>query len=247
LRTDAPSGFDVGLSLTHGDRRMDRLRLAATAAFSAALIAGASLAQTPPPAPPPTPAPAPTPDAAQTPPTPPAPEAPPAPPPPPPPPPLKPLPTDPEAVRVLDILDRVCAPLVRGGAVKTIAQTVGLRVNGDGDMILGQDGGRRMIIHPPTTANPNNCSITVRYVAGEEGAIRDGLEAWSQRRDPMLGPDKVAVQSPEDGGVSVTSTWLGYANGKEEGVVLILHNKADGTPQNGHIGEAQILYSYRSY
>jgi len=150
-------------------------------------------------------------------------------------------------VRVLDILDRVCAPLVRGADVKTTAKTVGLRINGDGDLILSQDGGRRMIIQAPTVANPNNCSMTVRYVAGEDVAIRDGLEAWSERRDPALAPDKVAAQNPEDGGVSVTSTWLGYANGKAEGVVFILHNKADGTPQGGHIGEAQVLYSYRSY
>jgi len=229
---------------------MDRLRLAATAAFSLSLLAGAASGQTPPPPPsdaPPAPTPPPAPDAAQTPVTAPAPEAAPAPPPPPPPPPLKPLPTDPEAVRVLDMLDRVCAPLARGGNVKTTAQAVGMRINGDGDMILGQDGGRRIIVHPPTTANPNNCSMTVRYVAGEEAPIRDGLEAWSERRDPPLGPDKVAVQNPEDGGVSITSTWLGYANSKVEGVVLIVHNKADGTPQGGHIGEAQVLYSYRSY
>lgn len=220
---------------------MDRLRLAATAALTLSLLAGAASGQAPPP---PAAAP-PTPEAAQAPATPPAPEAPPAPPPPPPP--MKPMPTDAEAVRVLDMLDRVCAPLVRGANVKTTAQTVGLRINGDGDLILSQDGGRRMIIRPPTTANPNNCSMTVRYVAGEDAAIRDGLEAWSERRDPPLAPDKVAVQNPEDGGVSVTSTWLGYANGKAEGVVLVLHNKADGTPQGGHIGEAQVLYSYRPY
>ena len=222
---------------------MDRLRLAATAAFSVSLLAGAALGQTPPPAAPATPATPLAPDAAQTPATPPAPEAPPAPPPPPP----EPLPTDPEAVRVLDLLDRVCAPLVRGATIKTVASSVGLRVNGDGYMILGQDNGRRMIIQPPNTANPDNCSITVRYVAGEDAAILQGLQAWSARRDPPLAPDKVAVKTPEDGGVSVISTWLGYANGKAEGVVFILHNKTDGTPQGGHIGEAQVLYSYRPY
>jgi hypothetical protein len=229
---------------------MDRLRLAATAAFSLSLMAGAALAQTPPPADAPAPpapplaaAPPTAPDAAQTPAAPTAPEAPPAPPPPP----LHPMPTDAEAVRVLDILDRVCAPLVRGANLKSTASSVGMRINGDGDMILGQDGGRRMIVTPPSVANPNNCTITVRYVAGEEGAILEGLQAWTDRRDPRLAPDKTAAQSPENGGVSVTSTWLGYANSKAEGVVFILHNKTDGTPQGGHIGEAQVLYSYRSY
>jgi hypothetical protein len=159
------------------------------------------------------------------------------------------MPTDAEAIRVLDILDRVCAPLVRGANLKSTAQTVGMRISGDDDKILNlsQDGGRRIIVAPPTVANPSNCTMTVRYVAGEEAAILEGLQAWSDRRDPQLAPDKVAVQNPEDGGVSVTSTWLGYANGKAEGVVFIVHNKADGTPQSGHIGEAQVLYSYRSY
>jgi hypothetical protein len=213
--------------------------------MSLSLLAGAALAQTPPP--PPAPATPPAPDVAQTPAATPAPEAPPAPPPPPPPPPPKPLPTDPEAVRVLDMLDRVCAPLVRGAAVKATASTVGARVNGDGDILLGQDGGRRILIQAPTVANPTNCTMSVRYVAGEETAIGQGLDAWASRRDPPMAPDKVAVKTPEDGGVSVVSTWLGYAGGKAEGIVFILHNKPDGTPQGGHIGEAQVLYSYRSY
>jgi len=219
---------------------MDRLRLAATAAFSAALIAGAAAAQTAPstdtpPAPP-------APDAAQAPPPAPAPEAPPAPAAP-----TKPLPTSGIAAYVVGDLEKVCAPLVRGANIKQTASANSMRINGDGDLVQGLEAGHRIVIQAPTTANPNNCTITVRYLAGEDGAIFDGIDAWAQRRDPPLAPDKVAAQSPEDGGVSVTSTWLGYANSKAEGLVFILHNKADGTPQGGHIGEAQVLYSYRSY
>ena len=217
---------------------MDRFRLAATAAFSLSLLAGAATAQTTPPAE--APAPPPAPDAAQ----PPAPaaEAPPAPPAP-----THALPTAGIAAYVVAGLDKACAPMVRGAAVKATASANGMRVNGDGDLVEGLDNGRRITIQAPTTANPNNCTLTVRYVAGEDGAILEGLQAWAERRDPPLAPDKTAAQSPEDGGVSVTSTWLGYANGKAEGVVFILHNKTDGTPQGGRIGEAQVLYSYRSY
>jgi len=223
---------------------MDRFRLAATAAFSALLLSGAASAQTPPPpadtATPPAPAPAP--DAAAPAPAP-APDAPPAPPPPP----SKPLPTAGIALSLLSTLDKACAPLTRGAQPKPTAAAAGMRINGDGDLILGLDAGRRITIQAPSVANPNNCTLTVRYQAGEDAAILDGLQAWAERRDPPLAPDKVAAQLPENGGVSVTSTWLGYANGKAEGVVYILHNKADGTPQGGRMGEAQVLYSYRSY
>ncbi len=223
---------------------MDRFRLAATAAFSALLLTGAASAQTPPPAdttaaPPPAPAP----DAAQAPAPAPAPEAPPAPPPPPP----KPLPTAGIAMNVLSALDRACVPLTRGAQVKPTASAAGMRVNGDGDLTVGLDGGRRIVIQAPSVANPNNCAMTVRYQAGEDAAILDGLQAWGQRRDPPLAPDKVAASTPEDGGASVVSTWIGAGQTKVEGVVYILHNKADGTPQGGRIGEAQVLYSYRPY
>ena len=165
----------------------------------------------------------------------------------PPPAPTHALPTGGIAAYVNAGLDKACAPMVRGATVKATASAAGMRVNGDGDLVEGLDGGRRITIQAPTTANPNNCTLTVRYVAGEDGAILEGLQAWSERRDPPLTPDKTAAQSPEDGGVSVTSTWLGYANGKAEGIVFILHNKTDGTPQGGRMGEAQVLYSYRSY
>jgi len=204
---------------------MDRFRLAATAAFSVSLMAAAAAAQTPPPS-----------DAPAAAPTPPAPPA-----------PTTPLPTSGIAANVLAGLDKACAPLVRGAAVKPTASAAGLRINGDGDLVWGLDGGRRITIQPPDTANPNNCTLTVRYAAGEETAILDGLNAWAQRRAPPLAPDKIAEKSPEDGGFSVISTWLGYADHKVEGVVFILHNKADGTPEAGRIGEAQVLYSYRSY
>jgi len=217
---------------------MDRFRLATTAAFSLSLMAGAAAAQTAPPAD--APATTPAPDAVQ----PPAPaaDAPPAPPAP-----THALPIGGIAAYVVTGLDKACAPMVRGAAVKATASANSMRINGDGDLVEGLDNGRRITIQAPTTANPNNCILTVRYVAGEDGVILEGLQAWAERRDPPLTPDKVAAQSPEDGGVSVTSTWLGYANSKAEGIVFILHNKTDGTPQGGRIGEAQVLYSYRSY
>ncbi len=207
---------------------MYRFRLAAATAASLSLLAGAAASQTPPAdtAPPPAPVS----------------EA-----PPPPPAPTHALPTSGIAAQVVSGLDKACAPMVRGAAVKATASANGMRVNGDGELVLGLDGGRRITIQPPTTANPNNCTLTVRYAAGENAAILEGLQAWTERRDPPMAPDKVAVQTPEDGGVAVTSTWLGYANGKAEGAVFILHNKTDGTPQGGRIGEAQVLYSYRSY
>jgi len=217
---------------------MDRFRLAATAAFSLSLMAGSAIAQT---APADAPASAPAPDAAQ------ATPAPAADAPAPPPAPTHALPTAGIALNVVTGLDKACAPMVRGATAKATASANGMRINGDGDLVQGLDNGRRITIQAPTTANPNNCTLTVRYVAGEDGAILEGVQAWAERRDPPLAPDKVGAQSPEDGGVSVTSTWLGYANSKAEGIVFILHNKADGTPQGGRIGEAQVLYSYRSY
>jgi hypothetical protein len=150
-------------------------------------------------------------------------------------------------MNVLSALDRACAPLTRGAQAKPTASAAGMRINGDGDLTLGLDGGRRIIIQAPSVANPNNCTMTVRYQAGEDAAILDGLQAWVERRDPPLSPDKVAAQTPENAGVSVISTWIGSSQPKVEALVYILHNKADGTPQGGRIGEAQVLYSYRPY
>ena len=156
-----------------------------------------------------------------------------------------PLPTTGVAVPVLSALDHACIPLIGGKDAKAVAQAAGMRINGDGDLYLSLDGGQKIVVQPPSLSNPTNCAITVTYGVGGGDAMLDGLQAWAAQRPTPLPADKVAQQTPEDGGVSVISTWAFYGTASTEGLMLVQHKKADGSPLNANREEAEVLFSIR--
>jgi hypothetical protein len=168
----------------------------------------------------------------------------PAPTPAPPPAPL-PLPTTGEAVQVLAALDNACIPLIGHGDARTVAKAAGMRVNGDGQLYLSLPGGDKITVSPPSAANPTNCGMSVVYDTGGGDALRDGLAAWASHRPAPLAPDKVAVSAPEDGGVSIISTWVDYGATQTEGLIFIQHKKADGSPLNSSHEQADVTLSIR--
>jgi len=209
------------------------MKLGSSLAFLAVLTtAGPVFAQATTETPPPPPAATPAPDAT------------PAPTPAPAPAPL-PLPTTGEAVQVLAALDNACVPLIGGAEPRATAKAAGLRVNSDGDLYLNLPGGDKIVVSVPSKANPTNCMMSVTYDTGGGDALRDGLAAWASHRPAPLAPDKVAASSPEDGGVSIVSTWVDYGATKTEGLIFIQHKKADGSPLNASHEQADITLSIR--
>jgi hypothetical protein len=156
-----------------------------------------------------------------------------------------PLPTTGEAVQVLAALDNVCIPLINHADVRATAKAAGMRVNGDGQIYLSIPGGDKITVAPPSPANPTNCGMTVVYDTGGGDALRDGLAAWASHQPTPMPPEKAAVSNPEDGGVSIISTWVNYGATTTEGLIYIQHKKADGSPLNATHEQADVILSIR--
>jgi hypothetical protein len=200
------------------------IRLALLALFAAA--ATTAMAQTPDTPPAPSVSEAPAPPAAAT---------PPAPPPP---------PTG-DAAQVIAVLDRFCAPAIRGEKPEGLATGLGLRKNRDGDFVLSLGGAKRITVSPPNPSNPTVCSLNVLYDVGGAEPIETALNNWAlAHANPYVRARNHETSQVGDE-THVTSTWSAVEADGDEGLVFIQARTADNKPLNGRADQATILFSVR--
>ena len=237
------------------------MRTAALVSFAlAAGLAGAALAQepaaqpAPPPAAPatqPAPAPAPTQPSA-TPPaaTPPAPAAeqpaaPPAAPEPPPPA----LPTTGDGAVIINVLEKVCVPLVRGGNLDQLAPTVGAKKNrrdGTWQMPLGGDRAYTLTVQP-SGVNKDVCQAEVHFAAGQDAPIVKAVNIWSFLHKPelILQANYVAVEG--DGVKRVRKSWEHLESASSTAVNFTTWRKPDDTALNRGYDTGWLFYQERHF
>ena len=236
------------------------MRTAALVSFAlAAGLAGAALAQepaaqpAPPPAAPatqPAPAPAPTQPSA----TPPAattpapaaeqPAAPPAAPEPPPPA----LPTTGDGAVIINVLEKVCVPLVRGGNLDQLAPTVGAKKNRrDGTWQLPLGGASRdytITILPPGS-NKDVCQAEVHYAIGGDSDIYKAINIWSFLHKPELLATANYVQTGPDNIKRVQRSWEHLESASSTAVNFTTWKKPDDTSLNKGYDTGMLFYQER--
>ncbi|MFZ5669576.1 MAG: hypothetical protein ACOY4K_08780 [Pseudomonadota bacterium] len=211
-------------------------RLALLPLAAAGLIAGAAIAQeTPAPAPE---TPAPAPEAAPPVEVPPAPDAPPAPPPPPP------APTDITSLAVINTLERVCAPMVRGTNIAQVAPSLGFKKKKDVWVWTYQKGFTVSI--QPSTTNPNVCTIDLNHpveAVAPAATLATDLHYWAQRQGGgwYLARFDRFVSDME----RTTRSWERENGAETEALVLMTERKIDGRPVNAKYDHTQVLFSVR--
>lgn len=224
------------------------MRVALLALVAAGAISSVAIAQdapAPQPAPPAEPAPAPdaapaTPPAPEAPPAPdaapaPAPEAPPAPPPEPPR-----TPTDATSLAVLNVLERICLPLAKGGDLPSLAKPLGFKLKKD-LWVQQYAKGYTISVHP-VGSNPGVCNVDIDHpIDGVKEVIID-LHNWAMGRDWTLYRNDKYVTDKERS----TRSWEKNTDTSQEAVVLVTVRKTDGTPLSGRADHSELLYSYKA-
>lgn len=221
-------------------------RLALLSLTAAAIVASTAVAQeqpSPPMAPvaPEAPA-APAPDAppVPTPPAdvPPAPEAPPAPPPPPP------EPTDITSLAVINTIERVCSPMVRGTNIAQVAPALGFKKKRDVWTWVYQKGYSVSI--QPSSTNPTVCTIDVNHPVesvAPAATLATDLHYWAQRQGGgwyLARFDKYVTDMER-----TTRSWEKEGDTEGQALVLMTERKTDGSPVNAKYDHTQVLFSIR--
>lgn len=221
-------------------------RLALLSLTAAAIVASTAVAQeqpSPPMAPvaPEAPA-APAPEAppVPTPPAdvPPAPEAPPAPPPPPP------EPTDITSLAVINTIERVCSPMVRGTNIAQVAPALGFKKKRDVWTWVYQKGYSVSI--QPSSTNPTVCTIDVNHPVesvAPAATLATDLHYWAQRQGGgwyLARFDKYVTDMER-----TTRSWEKEGDTEGQALVLMTERKTDGSPVNAKYDHTQVLFSIR--
>ena len=146
----------------------------------------------------------------------------------------------PEAVALQTALERVCMPLIAGEDPDRVAKTAGLRER-DGQWALGIDGGKQILVLPPSVANPNVCSLTVTYDVDGGKPLLELMNAWALANRLEVR----RVREPSEGPLRDrwTSSWEGEADGRSTALVFSEEKTKDGRPVGRDLDQATVLLS----
>lgn len=213
-------------------------RLALLSLTAAGLLAGAAVAQEQP-APAPAPALAPV-EAAPVVAAPveavPVEEAPPAPPP---------AATDATSLAVMDVIERVCTPMVRGTPIAQVAPALGFKRKRDVWTWVYQKGYQLSI--QPSFTNPNVCTIDVNHPVesvAPAATLATDLHYWAVRQGGgwyLARFDKYVTDMER-----TTRSWEKEGDAEGEALVLMTERKVDGQPVNPKYDHTQVLFRIRA-
>jgi hypothetical protein len=223
------------------------MRIAIASLILAAGLAGAVQAQVPatqPAAPAATPT-APAPDAAAPPAAPAAPVAAPAEAAPPPPT----LPTEGTGAAVLQVLEKICIPAVRGQSLDALAKGMRLKNNrrdGTWTMALGGDKAYVIIVQPQYSQK-DVCRAEIRYPIGEDKPIVSALNVWSFLHQPELILQANYVNTDPDGVKRVRKSWEALQANASTAVNFTVERTAADAPLGKNYDRGQLYYQERKF
>lgn len=154
--------------------------------------------------------------------------------------------TDPMALQVLGVLDKICKPAVVGGDFQALVKAAGLKKKKEQwVMDLGKP---YLIALDNPGSNKNVCTLTIQYAQGDEQAqaLATALHDWATWENSpqlrLIRNDQIAGSDFRRFTVSWDDAW---ANGAA-GLVYMRLKKPDGSSVGKNYEQAQILYSTTS-
>ena len=154
--------------------------------------------------------------------------------------------TDPMALQVLGVLDKICKPAVVGGDFQALVKAAGLKKKKEQwVMDLGKP---YLIALDNPGSNKNVCTLTIQYAQGDEQAqaLATALHDWATWENSpqlrLIRNDQIAGSDFRRFTVSWDDAW---ANGAA-GLVYMRLKKPDGSSVGKNFEQAQILYSTTS-
>lgn len=157
------------------------------------------------------------------------------------------MPTSGPEAQIIDVINRVCKPLVKGGDFDQLASATGYKKNKREGTYVGT------LVEKPYTitiwpqgSNKDVCRLTVNYALDGEKPIIVGLNIFSYLHDPRLEPQRNDFV-PGAEFKRITNSWEYYTDKESTGLVFVQLKKLDGTPVNKNFDTGEILYSERKF
>ncbi|HEY9217977.1 MAG TPA: hypothetical protein VIO94_08010, partial [Phenylobacterium sp.] len=159
--------------------------------------------------------------------------------------PLPTLPTTGDGAVLIDVIQRVCMPLVKGGNADQIAKAYGMKKSKQ--RYVATLGAKPYLIAlEPQGGNKDVCEVTIEYAPGGEQPIVQALHTWAFLHQPQLTPYRSDIRpDPLNGNQKlITRSWE-HVDAPHFGLVFVQQKKNDDTPVGKNFDRAKLLYQER--
>jgi hypothetical protein len=161
------------------------------------------------------------------------------------------LPTSGDGYEIIQLLEKVCVPAVRGQKLDDVAKANGFKLNRREQTWakpLGSENRAYQIIVFPTGSNTSVCSAELRFAVGQDVDIVKALNIWSFLRQPPLEPTANYTQPVDPDGLKrVRRSWEYLTSTDSIGLNFSTVRKPDDTPVNPKFDTATIQYQERKF
>ena len=157
------------------------------------------------------------------------------------------LPTTGDGAVLLNIVEKVCVPLVRGGKLEDLAKANGFKLNrrdATWSMPLGGDKNYTVTMFP-SGVNKDACRGEVHYALGGEKPIVSAFNVWSFLHQPELILQANYVNTDADGVKRVRKSWEHLDSTSSTAINFSTMTKPDDTPLNKNFATAEFVYQER--
>lgn len=158
------------------------------------------------------------------------------------------LPTTGAEGQIIDVINRVCKPLVKGGDFKALAGGMqGYKLNKRDGTYVGT-----LVAKPytltiwPQGSNKDVCRLTLNYEVNGEKPIIVGLNIFSFLHKPELVQQRNDFVPATDF-KRITNSWEYYNDKESIGLVFLQLKKPDGSPAGKNSDLGEVLYSERKF
>lgn len=158
------------------------------------------------------------------------------------------LPTTGAEGQIIDVINRVCKPLVKGGDFKALAGGMaGYKFNKRDGTYVGTlvDKPYTLTINPQGS-NKDVCRLSINYAIDGEKPIIVGLNIFSFLHKPELLQQRNDFVPATDF-KRITNSWEYFTDHESIGLVFLQLKKPDGSPVNAKWDTGEVLYSERKF
>ncbi len=167
---------------------------------------------------------------------------------PPPPPPT--VPTSGPGFDAIQVIERICVPVVRGQALDPLAKSNGFKLNRRDQSWSRQfnaDNKASQVIIFPTGSNKTVCNVELRYAMGADTEIAKSLNVWSFVHQPPLDPTANYTQPQDPDGLKrVRRSWEYLEQNKSIGLNFSTVRKPDDSPMSAKYDVGTMQYQERT-
>lgn len=159
------------------------------------------------------------------------------------------LPTSGDGAVILNVLEKICVPMVRGQSIDQLAPSLGMKKNrrdNTWSMPLGGDKNYTVSIWNQGV-NKDVCQAEVHFAPGQDAPIVKAVNVWSFLHKPelILQANYVAVDA--DGVKRVRKSWEHLESNSSVAVNFTTWRKPDDTPLNKAYDTGILYYQERTF